>query len=198
MKLENPLRPETGKKSIQAKEVYFGLVFQSLGFSPWVSLKDFFFYVMVRKRFYTFWSKFLCKECWQVVFHVFVWFFGVVFFSYRYLRKTKGIQKIVRIATDQNRVYSPRVIKIANQVQTWLSSWKFLLASFCVCVCVCPFFLFFSMFEGQAKSYLSLWETQCFGEVSLCSSVCLILPDRKKDVILLCFCFLPRLLIYRV
>lgn len=43
MKLENPLRPETGKKSIQAKEVYFGLVFQSLGFSPWVSLKDFFF-----------------------------------------------------------------------------------------------------------------------------------------------------------
>ena len=62
MKLENPLRPETGKKSIQAKEVYFGLVFQSLGFSPWVSLKDF-FYVMVRKRFYTFCSKFLCKEC---------------------------------------------------------------------------------------------------------------------------------------
>lgn len=54
MKLENPLRPETGKKSIQAKEVYFGLVFQSLGFSPWVSLKDFFFYVMVRKRFCTF------------------------------------------------------------------------------------------------------------------------------------------------
>lgn len=43
MKLENPLRPETGKKSIQAKEVYFGLVFQSLGFSPWVSLKDSFF-----------------------------------------------------------------------------------------------------------------------------------------------------------
>lgn len=43
MKLENPLRLETGKKSIQAKEVYFGLVFQSLGFSPWVSLKDFFF-----------------------------------------------------------------------------------------------------------------------------------------------------------
>lgn len=42
MKLENPLRPETGKKSIQAKEVYFSLVFQSLGFSPWVSLKDFF------------------------------------------------------------------------------------------------------------------------------------------------------------
>ncbi|XP_058971580.2 lipoxygenase homology domain-containing protein 1 isoform X1 [Pocillopora verrucosa] len=34
----------------------------------------------------------------------------------KYLRKTKGIQKIVRIATDQNRVYSPRVIKIANQV----------------------------------------------------------------------------------
>lgn len=71
--------------------------------------------------------------------------------------------------------------------------------SFILCVCVCvSIFLIFSIFEGQAKSYLSLWETQCFGEVSLCSSVCLILPDRKKDVILLCFCFLPRLLIYRV
>ena len=35
---------------------------------------------------------------------------------YRYLRKTKGIQKIVKIATDQNKQYSPRVIKIANQV----------------------------------------------------------------------------------
>ncbi|XP_022806964.1 lipoxygenase homology domain-containing protein 1-like isoform X2 [Stylophora pistillata] len=34
----------------------------------------------------------------------------------KYLRKTKSIQKIVRIATDQNRLYSPRVIKIANQV----------------------------------------------------------------------------------
>ncbi|KAJ7392189.1 hypothetical protein OS493_013562 [Desmophyllum pertusum] len=34
----------------------------------------------------------------------------------KYLRKTKGIQKMVRIATDQNKLYSPRVIKIANQV----------------------------------------------------------------------------------
>ncbi|XP_078368600.1 lipoxygenase homology domain-containing protein 1-like isoform X2 [Oculina patagonica] len=34
----------------------------------------------------------------------------------KYLRKTKGIQKIVRIATDQNKQYSPRVVKIANQV----------------------------------------------------------------------------------
>lgn len=197
MKLENPLIPETGKKAYKLKRSILALFSKIWVSVPGYLLKTF-FYVMVRKRFYTFWSKFLCKECWQVVFHAFVWFFGVVFFSYRYLRKTKGIQKIVRIATDQNRVYSPRVIKIANQVQTWLSSWKFLLASFCVCVCVCVHFFIFSMFEGQAKSHLSLWETQCFGEVSLCSSVCLILTDRKKDVILLCFCFLPRLLIYRV
>ena len=34
----------------------------------------------------------------------------------RFLRKTIGIHKMVRIATDQDKNYSPRVIKIANQV----------------------------------------------------------------------------------
>lgn len=147
MKLENPLIPETGKKANKLKRSILALFSKIWVSVPGYLLKTF-FYVMVRKRFYTFWSKFLCKECWQVVFHAFVWFFGVVFFSYRYLRKTKGIQKIVRIATDQNRVYSPRVIKIANQVQTWLSSWKFLLASFCVCVSI---FLFFPCLRDKPR-----------------------------------------------
>lgn len=34
----------------------------------------------------------------------------------KYLRKTKGIQRMVKIATDQDKLYSPRVVKIANQV----------------------------------------------------------------------------------
>ena len=97
------------------------------------------------------------------MFHVFVWFFGVVFFSYRYLRKTKGIQKIVRIATDQNRVYSPRVIKIANQVQTWLSSWKFLLVSLCVCVCVCAFFYFFYVWGTSQELLVAMRNPMFWG-----------------------------------
>ena len=35
---------------------------------------------------------------------------------FRFLRKTTGIRKMVRIATDQDKTYSARVIKIANQV----------------------------------------------------------------------------------
>ena len=38
------------------------------------------------------------------------------FFFVRYLRKTPGIHKMVRIATDQSKTFSPRVIKIACQV----------------------------------------------------------------------------------
>lgn len=34
----------------------------------------------------------------------------------KYLRKTPGIHKMVRIATDQSKTFSPRVIKIASQV----------------------------------------------------------------------------------
>lgn len=35
---------------------------------------------------------------------------------FRFLRKTKGIQRMVKIATDQDELYSARVVKIANQV----------------------------------------------------------------------------------
>ncbi|KAK2566276.1 Catenin delta-2 [Acropora cervicornis] len=34
----------------------------------------------------------------------------------KFLRKTKGIQRMVKIATDQDELYSARVVKIANQV----------------------------------------------------------------------------------
>ena len=41
---------------------------------------------------------------------------------YRFLRKTKGIQRMVKIATDQDKLYSPRVVKIANQVSVKFSN----------------------------------------------------------------------------
>lgn len=50
----------------------------------------------------------------------------------RYLRKTPGIQKMVRIATDQSKTFSPRVIKIASQV----SSMALLYRQTIICECM--------------------------------------------------------------
>lgn len=54
------------------------------------------------------------------------------FFFVRYLRKTPGIHKMVRIATDQSKTFSPRVIKIASQV----SSMALLYRQTIVCECM--------------------------------------------------------------
>ena len=68
------------------------------------------------------------------------------FFFVRYLRKTPGIHKMVRIATDQSKTFSPRVIKIANQVSSMALLYRQTIVCECMSMKYCMQFLYLAKF----------------------------------------------------